>query len=169
MSFLLQDRDRFTHQEVAVNVILTVFMLAQAAGGVAPPGQPQAPAGAVHTAAASSAAQSAGQATATQANPQGSEAGGSMWSTLIFFGVMILVFWLLIIRPQQKQKKKQEAFLGALKSGDKVMTTGGVIGRIISVAGNVVTLEIAKDTRIRVVKAHVSGQYSEEGEVQPTK
>jgi len=156
-----------------VNVILSLFVLAQATGGAIPPGQPQAPAGAAvqgTSATAHVVGSAVAQPGAAQV-PQAAqpEAGGSMWSTLIFFGVMILVFWLLIIRPQQKQRKKQEAFINALKSGDKVLTSGGLIGRIVSIAGNVVTLEIAKETRIRVVKGNISGQYAEEGEVQPTK
>lgn len=157
-----------------MNVLLTLFVIAQATGGAPPPGQPRAPAGTVVTSAPASAPASAipaaGQTAVTPAQ-QGAapEAGGSMWSTLIFFGVMILVFWLLIIRPQQKQKKKQEEFLTALKSGDKVLTSGGVIGRIVSISGSVVTVEIAKDTRVRVVKGSISGQYTEDGEVQPTK
>ncbi|NOZ00768.1 MAG: preprotein translocase subunit YajC [Deltaproteobacteria bacterium] len=154
---------------------MTLFVIAQAAGGAPPPGQPQAPAGTVATApiAAPATTPTGAPAARTAVMPShqdpSAQAGGSMWSTLIFFGVMILVFWLLIIRPQQKQKKKQEELLNALKSGDKVLTSGGVIGRIVSVAGNVVTLEIAKDTRVRVVKGSISGHYSEEGEVQPTK
>jgi preprotein translocase subunit YajC len=89
-----------------------------------------------------------------------------MWTTLIFFAVMILVFYLLIIRPQQKQRKKQEHFLQALKVGDKVVTSSGVIGRIVSISGNIVTLEIAKDVRARVLKPYVLSLFSEEGEQQ---
>ncbi len=142
-----------------MNALLTTLItLAQITGGT-PPGQPPAPpAPAIETAPAPvPAAPSPGP---QQAAPH-PDAGGGMWTTLIFFGVMILVFWLLIIRPQQKQRKKQEAFLSALKSGDRVLTSGGVIGRIVSIAGNVVTLEVAKDTRIQVVKAHVAGHYVE--------
>ncbi|MBM4394227.1 MAG: preprotein translocase subunit YajC [Deltaproteobacteria bacterium] len=84
-----------------------------------------------------------------------------MWTTLGFFGVMILVFWLLIIRPQSKQRKKQEEFLKALSPGDKVLTASGLIGRIVVIEGEVVTLEIAKDVRVRMVKGHVSGKYTE--------
>ena len=87
-----------------------------------------------------------------------------MWTTLIFFGVMILVFWLLIIRPQQKQKKKMEQFLSGLKSGDRVVTASGIIGRIVSIDGEVMTLELAKDVRIKVLKSAVASQFKEEGE-----
>ena len=89
---------------------------------------------------------------------------GSMWTTLIFFGVMILVFWLLIIRPQSKQKKKHEAFLASLKAGDKIVTAAGFIGRIVSIEGEVVTIELAKDVRVRVVKSQVVSIFKEEGE-----
>ncbi len=143
-----------------------LLILAQITGGT-PPGQPPAPA-AVETAPAATPTLPAPATPAPTAMPGPSpqaapnpDAGGGMWTTLIFFGVMILVFWLLIIRPQQKQRKKQEEFLSALKAGDRVLTSGGVIGRIVSIAGNVVTLEVAKDTRIQVVKGHVAGHYAE--------
>lgn len=155
-----------------MNALLTTLItLAQVTGGT-PPGQPPAPAApAVETAPAPAPTPAAAApAPATPSpGPQAPhpDAGGGMWTTLIFFGVMILVFWLLIIRPQQKQRKKQEEFLSALKSGDRVLTSGGVIGRIVSISGNVVTLEVAKDTRIQVVKGHVAGHYIE-GEAKKT-
>lgn len=138
-----------------------LLVLAQITGGT-PPGQPPAPAASsVETAPApATPVPTAMPGPTPQAAPH-PDAGGGMWTTLIFFGVMILVFWLLIIRPQQKQRKKQEEFLNALKAGDRVLTSGGVIGRIVSIAGNVVTLEVAKDTRIQVVKGHVAGHYAE--------
>jgi preprotein translocase subunit YajC len=77
---------------------------------------------------------------------------------------MILVFWLLIIRPQQKQRKKQEQFLGALKAGDKVVTASGFIGRIVSIEGDVVNLELTRDVRVKVVKSQVVSNYKEDGD-----
>jgi len=147
-----------------VNTILTLLVLAQAAAGAPPPGQPKAPAVQAAPAAAQATAQAQAPTPAAAQAPAQHRPEGGMWSTLIFFGVMILVFWLLIIRPQQKQKKKQEAFLSALKPGDKVLTSGGVIGRVINVSGDVVTLEVAKDVRMRVVKGHIAGNYIEGGD-----
>ena len=89
---------------------------------------------------------------------------GGWWQTLIFFGVMILVFWLLIIRPQQKQRKKQDEFLASLKNGDKVVTAAGLIGRIVTMAGDVVTLELAKDVRVKIVKSQVVSHFTEQSE-----
>jgi preprotein translocase subunit YajC len=86
---------------------------------------------------------------------------------LIFFGVMILIFWLLIIRPQQKQKKKQEQFLSSLKSGDKVVTSAGFIGRIVKVEGEEAELELARDVRVRVLKSSIAGRQGE-GESKPS-
>ena len=84
-----------------------------------------------------------------------------MWQTLIFMGVMILVFWLLIIRPQSKQRKKQEEFLKKLVVGDRVVTTSGLIGRIAAIEGDVVTLDLGKDVRVRLLKGHVTSHYQE--------
>jgi len=84
-----------------------------------------------------------------------------LWMTLVFVGVMILVFWLLLIRPQQKQRKKQEEFITALKAGDKVVTAAGLIGRIVNISGDVATLELAQDVRVKIVKSQIVSQYSE--------
>jgi len=87
-----------------------------------------------------------------------------MWQTLIFFGVMILVFWLLIIRPQQKQRKKQEEFLKALKAGDRVVLASGLIGRIASLQNDIAVIELDKDVRVKVLKSQIATQYQEPGE-----
>ncbi len=131
------------------------------AAGAAPavvqaPAPAAAPAPAVAPATAPAAAPAAAPADQPQAKP-----GGGMVQTLIFFGVMILIFWLLIIRPQQKQRKKQDEFLGALKPGDKVITSSGFIGRIISIDNDIVNLELAKEVRVKIVKSQVVSNYKE--------
>ncbi len=157
-----------------MNAILGLLFFAQAAQpGAVPPGAATPPAEAVPAAvqAAPAAAQAAAPAAApvaaapasvpAEAAPAGQ---GQMWQTLIFFGVMILVFWLLIIRPQQKQRKKQEQFLTSLKTGDKVVLASGFIGRIASMTGDVVTIELDRDVRVRVVKSQIASHFKEEGE-----
>lgn len=118
--------------------------------------QAPAPAAAPAPAVAPAAAPAAAPADQPQVKP-----GGGMVQTLIFFGVMILIFWLLIIRPQQKQRKKQDEFLGALKPGDKVITSSGFIGRIISIDNDIVNLELAKEVRVKIVKSQVVSNYKE--------
>lgn len=96
--------------------------------------------------------------------PGGGEAApGGGWMPLVFFALMILVFWLLIIRPQQKRNKQHQAFLKSLQKGDSVVTNGGIIGKIASISGEVVTLEVSKDVRIRTLKGQISGHFKDEG------
>jgi preprotein translocase subunit YajC len=57
-----------------------------------------------------------------------------------------------MIRPQMKRQKELTAFRSAIAKGDKVITTGGLYGRVIEVAENVVTIEIANDVKVRVDK-----------------
>src|SRR6267143_29285 len=73
----------------------------------------------------------------------------------IFFGI----FYFMIIRPQQKQQKTHKSFLESLKKGDEVITNGGLIGRIAGVQGDVLTLEIANNVRVRVLKDQVNRPF----------
>ena len=73
----------------------------------------------------------------------------------IFFGI----FYFMIIRPQQKQQKTHTSYLESLKKGDEVITNGGLIGRIAGVQGDVLTLEIANNVRVRVLKDQVNRPF----------
>ena len=66
------------------------------------------------------------------------------------------IFYFLLIRPQQKKAKQHQEMLGKLKKNDEVMTSGGIYGRVISLADNVVTLEVAPNVRIRVNRPQIS-------------
>lgn len=70
-----------------------------------------------------------------------------------FFAIM----YFLIIRPQQKRQRQQGDFIAGLKPGDEVVTSGGIIGKVRSVAESFVTVEIANNTSVKVLKANVSG------------
>ncbi len=72
---------------------------------------------------------------------------------------MILVFgifYLLLIRPQSKQRKKHQELLGKLKKGDDVVTTSGIHGKIAGVADTLVTLEIADNVRVKMDRQQVA-------------
>jgi preprotein translocase subunit YajC len=76
--------------------------------------------------------------------------------------LMILgVFYFFIIRPQQTLRKQQQTFVDNLEKGVEVVTSGGIIGRINKIEGNVVTLQIDPKTFIRVAKAHISKELTE--------
>jgi len=66
--------------------------------------------------------------------------------------MIIAIFYFFMIAPQQKKQKKINAFRDSLKNGDKVMTAGGIYGRIREVKDNVVILEIADGVRIKIDK-----------------
>ena len=81
--------------------------------------------------------------------------GNMLFLVAIFFGI----FYFMIIRPQQKQQKTHKSYLESLKKGDEVVTNGGLIGRIAGVQGDVLTLEIANNVRVRVLKDQVNRPF----------
>jgi preprotein translocase subunit YajC len=75
---------------------------------------------------------------------------------IVLLVVFVAVFYFLLIRPQQKRMKEQQAMLSRLASGDEVVTSGGILGRITEVSDLFITLEIADGVRIKVQKAQVT-------------
>jgi preprotein translocase subunit YajC len=71
---------------------------------------------------------------------------------MIMIGALIAIFYFFMIAPQQKKQKKINAFRDSLRNGDKVMTAGGIYGRIREVKDNTVILEIADGVRIKIDK-----------------
>ena len=82
--------------------------------------------------------------------------GGSGYSMLIFLGLMILVFYFFMIRPQQKKQKQVQQFRENLKKGDKVVTIGGIHGKITDVQEGTFIIEIADNVKITIEKAAVA-------------
>ena len=83
------------------------------------------------------------------------ETSGS-WGTIAIFGVVILVFWLMMIRPQKKQEQRDNAMRDALAVGDEVTTIGGIIGKVVSIKGETFVLETTRDkTKIRFLKGAI--------------
>ena len=95
---------------------------------------------------------------AQAADPSGSPFGGSL-NMLFLVGIFFLIFYFMIMRPQQQQQRKHKAFLDSLKKGDEVVTSGGIVGKVAAVAGDVLTVEIAPNVKVRVLKGQVSGAY----------
>lgn len=82
----------------------------------------------------------------------------SMLETLVIpvAGFMIIMLFMVVL-PQRKKMKEHDDMLKNLKNGDEVMTTGGLIGRVRSVAETFVTIEIASNTAVKVARAHITG------------
>ena len=85
-----------------------------------------------------------------QAQTQG--AGGSMWSTILMFALLIVVFYFFLIRPQSKRQKEVRKFQDSLENGKSVITQGGIYGKIKEVKDNYVILEITEGIKIKVNK-----------------
>lgn len=68
-----------------------------------------------------------------------------------------LVFYFLVIAPANKQRKKQQAMIEALKKGDRVLTTGGIYGTIQGVESDAVYLKIAENVKVKVARTAISG------------
>jgi preprotein translocase subunit YajC len=96
----------------------------------------------------------AGTSVATAASPAAQGPGGIMAFApfLLMFGVM----YFLVLRPQQKKLKEQQEMISALKQGDEVVTASGLLGKVTGMTEKVITVEIAQDVRVKMLKSQVS-------------
>ncbi len=81
----------------------------------------------------------------------------SPWVQLLPFALVIGIFYFLILLPMKRRQKKVDEFLRALKAGDRVVTTGGIVGTITRVSEEGIKLEIAPSVRIDVVRTAIVG------------
>jgi preprotein translocase subunit YajC len=92
-----------------------------------------------------------------EAFAQGASPGaGGQLAPLLMMVVFIVIFYFLLIRPQQRKAKEHQAMVGKLSAGDEVVTSGGILGRIVEVGDSFVTLEIADGVRIKVQKFQIT-------------
>jgi preprotein translocase subunit YajC len=85
---------------------------------------------------------------------QGQGAGGI--ASFIPIILMFVIFYFLLIRPQQKKSKEHREMIGNLKKGDRIITNGGIHGRITGISENSLTVEIADKVRVKVNRASVA-------------
>ncbi|MEQ9406286.1 MAG: preprotein translocase subunit YajC [Fuerstiella sp.] len=83
--------------------------------------------------------------------------------------MFVVLFYFIVMRPQQKEQRKRQELLGALKKNDKVLTIGGIIGTIVDFSGDGqrVTLRVDDGTRIRFTRSSIQGPYDEKAEADP--
>jgi preprotein translocase subunit YajC len=94
------------------------------------------------------------------ANPDG---GASPLSMLFPIIGMLLIFYFLLIRPQQKRQKETQKMIAALKNGDRVITSSGIYGTISGVKDNSFILKIADNTKIEILKTAVTSVVEKDG------
>src|SRR5208337_2239364 len=89
-------------------------------------------------------------------------AGGALSQFLLLFAPLFAIWYFLVIRPQQQQRRKLQAMLSNLKTGDRVVTSGGIHGTIVSFRNGVVQLQIASQVRVDVTRSAITGMVTEE-------
>jgi len=94
---------------------------------------------------------------------------GSFLISMLPLILIFVVFYFLLIRPQQQKMKAHRAMISAVKRGDKILTAGGIFGSVTKVedAEDVVMVEIAKDVRVRVARATISDIVNKTGQASP--
>jgi preprotein translocase subunit YajC len=89
---------------------------------------------------------------------QSATGGGGM--NIIFFVALFAIMYFVLIRPQQNQAKEQAKLIAALKKGDDVITTSGILGKVFAVDDKVITLEVGSGMKLRMLKGSVQGKVT---------
>jgi preprotein translocase subunit YajC len=86
----------------------------------------------------------------------GGARGPSQLPLLFVILATFVIFYFILIRPQQKKQKELQKMIEALKKGDRVLTTGGIFGTVVGVKDNILVLKIDENTKIEMVKNSVA-------------
>jgi preprotein translocase subunit YajC len=83
--------------------------------------------------------------------------GSPWWASFVPLALVVVIFYFVILRPARVKQQKVDEFLGALKVGDRIITTGGIYGQVTKLNEQTVQLQIADKIRIEVARASVGG------------
>ncbi|MDP4173855.1 MAG: preprotein translocase subunit YajC [Bacteroidota bacterium] len=86
----------------------------------------------------------------------GQQGGGSLISTFIMFGAIFLIFYFMIIRPQQKKAKERDVLLSNLQKGDKIITNGGIHGTIEGLEEKTALVKIDDHVKIKIERSAIA-------------
>ncbi|WP_192348017.1 preprotein translocase subunit YajC [Algoriphagus sp. Y33] len=95
---------------------------------------------------------------------QAAAGGGGILGQVFLFGSIILIMYFFMIRPQQKKQKESKKFIEEIKKGDEVVTIGGLHGKVSSVEGDVVLMELDRGLKVKVEKSAISLDFSRKPE-----
>lgn len=90
------------------------------------------------------------------------------WMQFVPIMVMIAVFYFVLIRPQSKQRKEREMMINAVKKGDQLLTTGGLIVTVVAVNGDVLDVKINDETRAQLKRSGIAEVLSDPKVIEPT-
>ncbi len=96
--------------------------------------------------------------TLVHAMGSGGTGGGAQsgFTALIPLVLMFVIFYFLLIRPQQKKAKQHRELLAAVKKGDRIISTGGLHGTITGITDDIITMEIAPKIRVKISRGSIS-------------
>ncbi len=86
---------------------------------------------------------------------QTASGSGDMTSLIFMISIMFIGMYFLVLRPQQKKAKEHQTLISALKKGDEILTSGGIIGRVTHLGDNFLQIEIAPNTEIRIQRGAI--------------
>jgi preprotein translocase subunit YajC len=92
---------------------------------------------------------------------QTQDGGPGLMSNLVLFGSIILIFYFMIIRPQQKRTKERQKMLESMKKGDKVLTSGGIYGTIVGLDDKTALVQIADNVKVKLDRGSITTIISE--------
>ncbi|PZX59723.1 preprotein translocase subunit YajC [Algoriphagus ratkowskyi] len=95
---------------------------------------------------------------------QAAAGGSGILGQVFLFGSIILIMYFFMIRPQQKKQKESKKFIEEIKRGDEVVTIGGLHGKVSSVEGDKVILELDRSFKVTVEKSAISLDFSKKTE-----
>lgn len=95
--------------------------------------------------------------------------GGGLTQFLILFAPLFAIWYFLVILPQQRQRRKNQDMLANLKTGDRVLTSGGIYGTIVGFRDQVVQLQVANQVKLDVARSAISALQPTEKELQAAK
>ena len=99
----------------------------------------------------------------------GAGEGAAGFSAFIPIILMFVIFYFLLIRPQQKKQKEHRSMISDLKKGDRIITNGGIYGSITSLDDTTITAEIADKVRVKITRGSVSALVQPAQTKQPSK
>lgn len=88
--------------------------------------------------------------------PQGQDPGSGFMQSILLFGLIFLIFYFMIIRPQQKKQKERQKLLESIKKGDKIVTSGGMHGTIVGMEEKYILVEIADKVKVKIERGSVT-------------
>ncbi len=94
------------------------------------------------------------------AAPGGPAGGPAMLISFVPFILIFVLFYFLLVRPQQQKAKQRKAMIDNLKKGDRVTTMGGLVGTVTNFSADMLTLQIAEGVRVKVVRSHIQDLYT---------